>query len=51
MYVFDRTYSRSTLFDKGVQFMGSPICFVDKCKCLGFSISRDIFKIEIYNRR
>ena len=27
---FYRTYS--TLFDKDVQFMGNPICFVDKCK-------------------
>ena len=31
---FYRTYS--TLFDKDVQFMGSLICFVDKCKFLGF---------------
>ena len=37
---FDRTHS--TLFDKDIQFMGSPIGFVDKCNFLGFSISRDI---------
>ena len=40
MYVFDRTYS--TLFDKDVLFIGSSMCFVDKCKLLGFSLSRDI---------
>ena len=37
----------STLFDKNVQFMGSPICFVDKCKYLGCSISRDILNRDI----
>ena len=42
---FYRTYS--TLFDKDVQFMGSPICFVYKCKFLGFSISRDILNRDI----
>ena len=42
---FYRTYS--TLFDKDVQFMGSPICFVDKCIFLGFSISRDILNRDI----
>ena len=52
---FDRTHS--TLFDKDVQFMGSPIGFVDKCKFLGFSISRDILNRDIqssintFNRR
>ena len=35
----DRTHS--TWFDKDVQFMGSPICFVDKCIFIVFSISRD----------
>ena len=45
MYVFYRTYS--TLVDKDVQFMGSPICFVDKCKFLGSSISCDILNIDI----
>ena len=45
MYVFYRTYS--TLFDKYVLFMGSSICFADKCKCLGFSISRDILNRDI----
>ena len=45
MYVSDRTYS--TLFDKDVHFMGSPICFVDKCNFLGFSISRDILNRDI----
>ena len=50
MYVFDITYS--TLFDKDVKFMGSPICFDDQCTFLSYSISRDILKlIEIYNRR
>ena len=38
--IFDRTHS--TLFDEDIQFMGSPIGFVDKCKFLGFSMSRDI---------
>ena len=42
---FDRTHS--TLFDKDIQFMGSPIGFVDKCKFLGFSISRDILNRDI----
>ena len=42
---FDRTHS--TLFDKDTQFMGSPICFVDKCIFLGFSISRDILNRDI----
>ena len=42
---FDRTYS--TLFDKDVHFLGSPIGFVDKCKFLGFSISRDILNRDI----
>ena len=42
---FDRTYS--TLFDKNVQFMGTPIGFVDKCKFFGFSISRDILNRDI----
>ena len=27
--------------------MGCPICFVDKCKFLGFSISRDILNRDI----
>ena len=46
MYVFYRTCS--SLFDKDVQFMGSPtVCFVDKCKFLGFSISCDIFNRDI----
>ena len=42
----DETHTTLTLFDKHVQFMWSHIYiyirFVDKCKCLGFSISRDI---------
>ena len=42
---FYRTYS--TVFDKDVHFLGSPLGFVDKCKCLGFSISRDILNREI----
>ena len=42
---FYRTYS--TLFDKDGQFMGSPICFVDKCTFLGFPISRDILNRDI----
>ena len=42
---FYRTHS--TLFVKDIQFMGSPIGFVDKCKFLGFSISRDIFTRDI----
>ena len=42
---FDITYS--TLFDKDVQFMGSPIGFADKCKFIGFSISRDILNRDI----
>ena len=42
---FDRTHS--TLFDKDIQLMGSPIGFVDKCKFLGFSISRDILNRDI----
>ena len=45
MYVFYRTYS--TLFDKDVQFMGNPICYVDKYKILGFSISHDILNRDI----
>ena len=45
MYVFDRTYS--TLFDKDVYFLGSPIGFVDKCNFLVFSISRDILNRDI----
>ena len=45
MYVFDRTHS--TLFDKDIQFMGSPIGFVDKCKFVDFSISRDILNRDI----
>ena len=44
-WLFYITYS--TLFDKDVQFMGSPICFVDKCTFLGFSISRDILNRDI----
>ena len=27
--------------------MGSPICFIDKCKFLGLSISRDILNRDI----
>ena len=27
--------THSILFDKDVQFMGSPICFANKCKPLG----------------
>ena len=49
---FDRTYS--TLFDKDVHFLGSPIGFVDKCKFLGFSISRDRdiqSSINTFNRK
>ena len=52
---FDRTHS--TLFDKDIQFMGSPIGFVDKCNFLGFSISRDILNryiqasINTFNRK
>ena len=52
---FDRTHS--TLFYKYIQFMGSPIGFVDKCKFLGFSISRDILyrdiqsSINTFNRK
>ena len=42
---FDRIHS--TLFDKDIQFMGSPIGFVDKCKFLGFSISLDILNRDI----
>ena len=42
---FYRTYS--TLFEKYVQFMGSPICFINNCIFLGFSISRDIFNRDI----
>ena len=42
---FDRTHS--TLFDKDIQFMGSPIGFVDKCNFLGYSISRDILNRDI----
>ena len=42
---FYRTYS--TLFDKDVHFLGSPIGFVDKCTFLGFSISRDILNRDI----
>ena len=51
MYVF----LWNTLFDKDIQFMGSPISFLDKCKFLGFSISRDILNrdkqssINIFN--
>ena len=33
MYVFDRTYS--TLFDKDVQFMGSPIVVERMDPCFG----------------
>ena len=47
MYVFYITYS--TLFDKDVQFIGSPICFVDKCKFVGFSISRDKLNRDIHS--
>ena len=39
--------THSILFDKDGQFMGSPICFVDKCKCIGLSISRDILNRDI----
>ena len=52
---FDRTHS--TLFDKDIQFMGNLICFVDKCKFLGFSISRVILNryiqssINTFNRK
>ena len=42
---FDRTYS--TLFDKYVHFLGSPIGFVDKCIFLDLSISRDILNRDI----
>ena len=42
---FYKTYS--TLFDKDVQFMGSPIGFVDKCYIVCFSISRDILNRDI----
>ena len=47
----------STLFDKDVQFMGSPMCCVDKCKFLGFSFSCDILNryiqssINTFNRK
>ena len=44
MYVFDRTHS--TLFDKDIQFMGSPIGFIDTF-FIGFSISRDILNRDI----
>ena len=47
MYVFNRTYS--TLFDKDVQFLGSPIGFVDKCKFVGSYISRDILNRDIHS--
>ena len=33
--------------DNHVQFMGNPIGFVDKCKKIGFSISRDILNRDI----
>ena len=42
---FYRTYS--TLFDKDVNFLGSPIGFVDTCNFVGFSISRDILNRDI----
>ena len=42
---FYRTHG--TLFDKDIQFTGNPIGFVDKCKFLGFTISRDILNIDI----
>ena len=28
--------------------MGSPICFVDKCKFIGLSLSHDIFNRDIH---
>ena len=34
-------------YSASVQFMGSPICFVDKYKFLGLSISRDILNRDI----
>ena len=44
---FYRAYS--TLFYKDIQFMGNPLYFVDKCKFLGFSISRDILNRDIHS--
>ena len=39
--------TNSIWFDKDVHFMRSLICFVGKCKYIGFSISRDILNRDI----
>ena len=49
LMLFDITHS--ILFDKDIQFNGSPIGFVDKCKFLGFSISRDILNRDIQSSK
>ena len=34
--MFLKSKTHSILFDKDVQFMGSPICLVDKCNLIDF---------------